>query len=109
MQFSYDPHSKYPPLESLYYPHNPSTGLIWAPPPLPARIRNGGRQIKRMIWAPGIQLKKNRNAFPHHRGSWTSNNLEINRNALNISIFRIGHPENFFKSSPFSPYEIPPN
>ena len=54
---------------------NPSTGLIWGgPAPPPARIRNGGRQIKRMIGVPGIQLKKNRNAFPRHRSSWTSTN-----------------------------------
>ena len=42
--------------------------------PPPARIRNGGRRIKRMIGVPGIQFKKNRNALPHHRGSWTSTN-----------------------------------
>ena len=77
-------------------------------PPLFARIRNGGHQIKRMIGAPGIQFKKNRKAFPHHRGSWTSNSLKRNRNALTISIFRIGPPENFFKCGPFSPYEMPP-
>ena len=75
-----------------------------AAPPPPARIRHGERQIKRMIGAPGIQLKKNRNEFPHHRGSWTSNNLKMNRSALTISIFRIGPPENFFKSGPFSSY-----
>ena len=79
------------------------------PPSPPPRIRNGGRRIKRMIGVPGIELKKNRNAFPRHRGSWTSTNSKMNRDALNISIFTIGPPKNFFKSSPFSPYEIPPN
>ena len=28
---------------------------------------------------------------------------KMNRNALNISIFRIGHPKKFFKTSPFPP------
>ena len=44
--------------------------VLFGPPP--ARIRNGGRRIKRMSGVPGIQLKKKRNAFPRHRGSWTS-------------------------------------
>ena len=65
-----------PPTGLIY---NPSTSfLIWgegggAPPPAP-RIRNGGHQIKRMIGAPGTQLKKKRNAFLRHWGSWTSSN-----------------------------------
>ena len=38
----------------------------------PARIRNEGRQIKRMIGTLGNQLiTKHRKAFLHHWGSWT--------------------------------------
>ena len=54
-----------------------------------------------MIGVPGIQFKKNRNAFPRHRGSWTSTNEKMNRNALNMSIFRIGPPKNSLNVVPF--------
>ena len=40
--------------------------------PPPARIRNEGRQMERMIGTLGIQLNKTRNAFLRHWGSWTS-------------------------------------
>ena len=35
--------------------------------------------------------------------------IEMNRNALNISIFRIGPLEDLFKSGPFPACEKPPN
>ena len=77
--------------------------------PSPARIRNGGRPKKSMIGGPGTQFKKNRNAFLRHWGSWTSINQRMNRNLLNMSVIRLGPPENFSKYGPLSPYEKPPN
>ena len=84
------PHGPY----SSFIMHDLSTCFIWGELP-PARIRNGGRRIKRMIGVPGVQVKKNRNAFPRHRGSWTSTNSKMNRDALNISIFKDWSPNKF--------------
>ena len=77
--------------------------------PPPEKMRNEGRQIKRVIGTLGIQINKNMNAFLRHWGSWTSINLKMNRNILNISIIRIGSPKIVFKSGPFSPYKKPPS
>ena len=78
--------------------------LVGTPPPPPARIRNGGRQIEKMIGAPGTRLKMMRNAFLRHWGSWTSINEKMNRNVVKVSIIRMGSPRRFFKSGPFFPH-----
>ena len=76
---------------------NPSTCLVWGTPP--ARIRNGGSQIGRMIGAPGTQLQKYRNAFLRH---WALGPLLVKNEEERVEY--LYYPEwfleCFFKCSP---------